>query len=1138
MDKEDYLTYLEQEIPKILDDYYLNNYKKQILAWKLNADFKRTYKEDYIWNRILYLTTNSCLLIREQRNIKLAITALKECAEIYEYLSEISENYDKDYLLLLSALCYDLSGYQANAYCLANKIKGYKLDSETQGINLDADNIIIDQIRLVLLKQIPYANYKAISLAEKDLGLSIFIESAIKWYSYILNLKEAESTYDLRKAYHFYLSISNTYLSQLILLLQTRLILFKERSIWENIKKIESIGSNYIWQKYVKLLSQDIYESNYIKDIEKRNSKFEFWISQLRAVEKGLLDSDNNYVIQMPTSAGKTFIAELSILKYLLQFPNKKCIYIAPFRALVSEKESEINRYFSKLGFSVSALTGSYEVDESHDVILKETDVLIATPEKMDLLLRLNPDFFHNVSFIVIDEGHIVGEISSRASLLEFLIIRLRMKIRDLKTLFISAVMPPQNANEYALWLSGDGSNVLRSLLFKDSDINDEWEPTRKLIGSFVWEGKVGRINFLDVVTEDEKTKISQGAFIPAYLREKEYGNKFPSKGNKKETAAGLAYKLSFEGNTLIFCGQPRFTKSVSRSLISLINTLDANNIPDWFRENEDKESFYYSSKWYGEDSYISKAIKLGIGIHFSNMPEQVRNAVESDFKKGKLKVILSTNTIGQGINFPIKNIIFYSTHIGRNREKNIYVENRDFWNIVGRAGRAGNETQGKIIYIINSDNDKLLYEKYTKKENIEEANSLFFKVLYAMIRNHINPDTFKQYIDLLSEPYLLDIITEEIVETEDERIIEQIIDNSLFKIQIDREGIEIDPIKVEFKNILRRFKDQASSAQLKIYGKTGFCFRSCKSIDDFTEQNKSELSVFVQENDYIQILNSFLELIEQNSLIELESRKLGRMNISPTNYFSIMQLWIKGNDIQELKSEWLKINDDVENLNTFLSEALYYLYPWGVTAFLTMLANKLQTTIADFPEGIRYLMSFVKYGLDNPNACLARSLGIKSRYVALFLAHESNSLTGRNFIEWLSNLTIEEIHDWQISKFDKENIYDISLKLTPVSYREIPTSFDFYIKGTYFSKERRDISRTIRVGEILTYERDYKNQYDPYAIRILKDKSELGFVPREYAKIISSEIDLNNMIYRIIVKRVEVLKDYNKILVTMEKVT
>jgi len=49
---------------------------------------------------------------------------------------------------------------------------------------------------------------------------------------------------------------------------------------------------------------------------------------------------DENYVVQMPTSSGKTFIAELLILKYLIKYPQKKCIYIAPFRALSSEKES------------------------------------------------------------------------------------------------------------------------------------------------------------------------------------------------------------------------------------------------------------------------------------------------------------------------------------------------------------------------------------------------------------------------------------------------------------------------------------------------------------------------------------------------------------------------------------------------------------------------------------------------------------------------------------------------------------------------------------------------------------------------------------------------------------------------------
>jgi replicative superfamily II helicase len=47
----------------------------------------------------------------------------------------------------------------------------------------------------------------------------------------------------------------------------------------------------------------------------------------------------------MPTSSGKTFIAELLILKYLNQQPEKKCIYVAPYRALTNEKENELGKY-------------------------------------------------------------------------------------------------------------------------------------------------------------------------------------------------------------------------------------------------------------------------------------------------------------------------------------------------------------------------------------------------------------------------------------------------------------------------------------------------------------------------------------------------------------------------------------------------------------------------------------------------------------------------------------------------------------------------------------------------------------------------------------------------------------------------
>jgi hypothetical protein len=111
MNKEDYLVELKSDIDTLLSEYKLNNYKSQAFAWKLNARFNRTFDESYLWNRALFLTTNSCFLLQNETEKKTAIKGLYESAEIFEYLSElpnISELYDKEYLSILSALCYEL----------------------------------------------------------------------------------------------------------------------------------------------------------------------------------------------------------------------------------------------------------------------------------------------------------------------------------------------------------------------------------------------------------------------------------------------------------------------------------------------------------------------------------------------------------------------------------------------------------------------------------------------------------------------------------------------------------------------------------------------------------------------------------------------------------------------------------------------------------------------------------------------------------------------------------------------------------------------------------------------------------------------------------------------------------------------
>lgn len=790
------------------------------------------------------------------------------------------------------------------------------------------------------------------------------------------------------------------------------------------------------------------------------------------------------------------------------------------------------------MGYSVSALSGSYEVDEFQDLILSETDILIATPEKIDLLLRINPDFFNAISFMVVDEGHIIGDYSTRATLLEFLIIRLKIKIPELKTLFISAVMPSENANEYAIWLSGKEENVLRSLLYKENPINEEWEPTRKLISYFEWEGKNGNITFQNVIREDEETKIKYGAKLYSFIVDKEFSNSFPLKNNKPQSAATLAYKLSEEGNTLVFCAQIPRIKSVASAFLNLLANIEIEDRPSRFIQDENKESSYYAQIWYGKDSYITKAIHLGIGIHYGDMPEQVRNAVESDFRKGLLTVLLSTNTIGQGLNFPIKNLIFYETQIGRNLEtnENIYIQKRDFWNIVGRAGRAGKETEGNIVFIINSTTDRRKYKEFINKDNIENANSLFFSVADALLEGRISETKMDDLLSILSETYLLDLMTEEIIGTDYQVVIEKIINNSLFKVQLDKRDFDIKPLKNGFIKIFKSIEEKATFKQLQIYKTTGLSLKSNLIIDEFIDNNIDSLKEFVGEDNYLSIVRSFLNLLSENDINEMNDYKLDKFVIKPSAFYNTIEDWIVGKSINEILEDWRIKEMEISQFHIFVSKALYYLYPWGISSFIAILAFKLNKEVKELPENIKSLSSYLKFGLNESTSCLCRSLGIKGREVSRFLYQSSNKLEGKEFIVWLSNLTSLEIDTFVLSEFDKQNIRNISLKLTPNSYREIPESFSFKIKGTSFNDRMSDNSKLVSINDYLTYKRHEENEYDPYAILVYNEGQELGYIPREYAKLLSAEIEIEESTYDIRVINILTFENYNEIEVEMNK--
>ena len=516
-------------------------------------------------------------------------------------------------------------------------------------------------------------------------------------------------------------------------------------------------------------------------------------------------------------------------------------------------------------------------------------------------------------------------------------------------------------------------------------------------------------------------------------------------------------------------------------------------------------------------------------------MPEQVRFSVENDYRNGDLKLLLSSNTIGQGLNFPIKNLLFYSIQIGQNN----YIDCRDFWNIVGRAGRAGKETEGQIIFIIGSSTDARLFNKYIDKNNIEDADSLFFKIV-DILENRFgySEESFFSDLSILSESYLLDLLSEEIIGTEYEEIIEEIIENSLFKVQIDNGGLDIEPLKTGFKRIFKYFEEDSSIEQLSKYKITGFSFSSNRILENFIKNNIENLREFVAIDDYLGIIQQFLTLIAENEIHELKEDKLDALGFMPTEYYEIIESWINGISIIELIEIWNESKDeDVKSLHIFISKALYYLYPWGVTSFLIILSYQLGIDFKELPENIKNLSSFIKFGVNNPASCIARALGVKSRQVSLFLNDYSENLNGHEFIKWVSNLTIEEIDSFDISVFEKDNLKDVSLKLTPTSYRNAVTEFVFRIRGTFYNTQWSLTSLDIELGETLEYKRDEENPSDPYAIFIMKNDKILGYIPREASKFISSEIDIEDSKFLVIVEKIIKKDNHNEIYVHMNKV-
>ncbi len=385
---------------------------------------------------------------------------------------------------------------------------------------------------------------------------------------------------------------------------------------------------------------------------------------QVEAIRRGVLDK-KNVVLSVPTAAGKTLIAELCMLKSILQ-DGGKALYIAPLKALASEKYNDFRKKYGPLGIKIGIATGDLDSPSRY---LDRYQILIATAEKVDSILRAKAGWLVNsLSVVVLDEIHFIND-ESRGPTLEVLTARIKQLKPTIQILALSATI--SNASEIAEWLD---ANLALS----------HWRPIPLKEGVYYNE----RIRFdndsIRLVKEDCDEDLNKLTM---------------------DTLRG-------EGQVLVFVNSRRSAQAAARELCSCVHTL---------LKDEEKKILNELANEISEDHSATKVckklaeiVKCGCAFHHAGLTPKQRHLVEDHFKRNIIKVICSTPTLAAGVNLPARRAIIrdckrYASGLG-----SMYISTAEYKQCAGRAGRPQYDDHGEAVLMAKSLSEQnALFERF-----------------------------------------------------------------------------------------------------------------------------------------------------------------------------------------------------------------------------------------------------------------------------------------------------------------------------------------------------------------------------------------------------------------------------------------
>uniref|UniRef100_A0A8D3CC38 DNA polymerase theta n=1 Tax=Scophthalmus maximus TaxID=52904 RepID=A0A8D3CC38_SCOMX len=393
---------------------------------------------------------------------------------------------------------------------------------------------------------------------------------------------------------------------------------------------------------------------------------------QAQCLSVGHVLQGRNLVYSAPTSAGKTLVSELLMLKRVLE-TKRKALFILPFVSVAKEKMHYLQSVFEEAGVRVEGYMGSTSAAGGFTAL----DVAVCTIEKANSLINrlIEEDNMSLLGMVVVDELHMVGD-SGRGYLLELLLTKIRYIAQKQNTtgslsdgvqiIGMSATLP--NLTLLASWLGAE----LYQTDYRPVPLQEHLK-----VGCNIYDKS------LSVVRQ----------FTPALL----------IKGDDDHIVS-LCYETVSEGHSvLLFCPSKiwceKLADSIAREFYNLRHAdrqgnadlqpvrLDRDGLVDVFAQLRRTPA--------GLDPTLQRTVPWGVAFHHAGLTFDERDVLEGAFRQGMVRVLAATSTLSSGVNLPARRVIVRTpTFNGHLLDPLTYKQ------MAGRAGRKGVDTTGESVLV------------------------------------------------------------------------------------------------------------------------------------------------------------------------------------------------------------------------------------------------------------------------------------------------------------------------------------------------------------------------------------------------------------------------------------------------------